>query len=100
MRANDIFYEVTKLINSWLKENVLKNLLIQVMDGRKCFFPKSDSASHLKAFQSKAKKLIEAHDKGYILSLDPHKESRAAHSYYNLVVVDKITEEGIRFISE
>lgn len=75
--------------------DVVKQILTEIINGKKKFTPASDSQSDLETFQSVAKVLIYADQQGWLDSFLPHPLNRNGKSYYDLILVQNgLSYEG------
>ena len=79
---------------------LMKQLLEDVKNGKNSFEPLSSTLNDLKEFQLIAKRLISAHESGYIAELKCQKDYRVAGGLVNkILVLNALTIEGEHFLS-
>lgn len=78
----------------------LKQLLVEVQNGKHSFKPDAESNESLELFQSTAKTLIHAHKKGYLDECKIMRESVTGNGWYAVVVIrGGLTYEGEQLLS-
>ena len=81
--------------------DIIKHLLTEIREGRKSFEPSSNSKSDMDDFQSVAKVLIYADQKGWLNSCEIHRESMTANSWYDLIFVQNgLSYEGEEYLKK
>lgn len=68
-------------------------------NGEMSFQPKDDSPAAVKEFQAIAKRLVAAHEKGYLVKADFLNRNMEGTSGYVFIVTGGLTFEGERFLS-
>lgn len=80
--------------------DALRQVLVQVRDGKKSFEPDGLAEEDMRAFQPLAKALVYADQREYLKCHSLH-ESRTGNRYYSAVIVNgDLTYEGDRFLEE
>jgi hypothetical protein len=81
--------------------NIVRQILLEIREGKKSFRPVSNSHSDMEDFQSVAKVLIHADQQGWLNSCIVHRESRTANDQYDLILVEKgISYEGEQYLDD
>lgn len=79
----------------------MKEILRRIHDGETSFKPKDDSPEAVKAFQPVAKRIVAAHEKGYLVKADFRVSYMCeTHGYIlHVIVTGGLTFDGERFLS-
>jgi hypothetical protein len=78
----------------------MKEILRRIHDGETSFKPKDDSPEAVKAFQPVAKRIVAAHEKGYLVNAIFSRSNENSYSYIeDITVTGGLTFEGERFLS-
>lgn len=79
----------------------MKEILRRIHDGETSFHPKDDSPEAVKEFQPVAKRIVAAHEKGYLVNAHFRRSNMRDTSGYvlEIVVTGGLTFEGERFLS-
>jgi len=81
--------------------DIVKQILTEIMEGKKSFKPASDSQSDMEDFQSVAKIMIYADQQGWLNSFKVHREIRTANNWYDLILVQNgLSYEGKQYLQK
>ena len=78
---------------------IVKQILIEIKEGKKSFKSASSSESDMEDFQSVAKILFHADKQGWLDSFKAHLDRRTTNQWYDLILVQKgLSHEGEQYL--
>jgi hypothetical protein len=83
-------------LKSFASVSAIREILQEIKSGKKSFAPRSLSEPDMVEFQSIAKALAHANDKGYLDGFSAHHESSTPNNWYDLVIV----KNGLSYAGE